>query len=367
MESADINWKRRAITTSFWFTSSFILLIGAPIWLPTTLVIDLFARRSFSVTRTFLYFTLFFTCESAGLIWGLALWVLRPIFFREKLDYWAANRVLQRWWSSNLFYGAVRIFGVKVEVQGLEEFENPKPAIAMCRHASTLDTMLPLAIVRKPKNMRYVIKSELLASPALDYIAQRFPNVFVRRNSATPEKEIQRVVDLGKDMLHNGCVVIYPEGTRFNAKKRDGLRAKFAESDNRLLPVAEILERTLPPLREGAVRLIEESTDDVVFIAHRGIDKTGGMHDLFAGTLTHAHLEVAMWRIPAEDVPRERAAAERFILENWLKVDAWAQGKTLEEAVPVEELVQLAPEVLKPAIPLASDTGEHSRMEASAV
>jgi 1-acyl-sn-glycerol-3-phosphate acyltransferase len=353
MEPTDINWKRRAITTPFWFGSAIGLSLTLPLWLPVTLALDLFARRSWSITRTLLYFTFFFSVESLGLVWGFALWLLRPIFYREKLDYWAANRVLQRWWSWNLFFGAVRIFGVKLDVQGLEDFENPKPAIALCRHASTLDTMLPLAIVREAKNMRYVIKSELLASPALDYIAQRFPNVFVRRGSADPEAEIQRVVELGQNLMHNGCVVIYPEGTRFSAKKRDGLREKFTASGNRLLPVANILERTLPPLREGAVRLIEESVDDVVFIAHRGIDRTGGMHDLFAGTLTHAHLEVAIWRIPAEEVPRERAAAERFILENWLKIDAWAQGKTLDESVPVEQLVELAPELDEP-VTLAS-------------
>lgn len=345
MEPTDINWKRRAITTPFWFLSSIFLLTTMPLWLPLSALFDLIKGKKASVMRTLLYFTLFFTVESIGLVWGLALWILRPFFFRDRARYVYANRVLQRWWSSHLFNDAIRIFGVNVEVQNLEALEDPKPALVFCRHASTLDTMLPLAIVREMKNMRYVIKSELLASPALDYIAQRFPNVFVRRGSDDPEGEIARVVELGQNLLHNGCVVIYPEGTRFSEKKRDRLLEKFSQSNNRLLPATEALQRTLPPLREGAVRLVETMQDeDVVFIAHRGIDDTGGMNDLFRGTLTHAHFEIAMWRIPADEVPRERADAERFILENWLKVDAWACGRTLDESLPVDELPGLRPE-----------------------
>lgn len=367
MEHRDISWKRRAITTPFWFTCAIGLTTLMPLWLPVTFVLDLFGRRSFSTTRTFFYFTFFFVVESAGLVWGLALWLLRPVMYRDEARYRHANRILQRWWSSNLFHGAVKIFGVNVTIDGLEEFEDPKPALVMCRHASTLDTMIPLAIVRQMKNMRYVIKSELLASPALDYIAQRIPNVFVVRGSDNPEGEIARVIALGQNLLPNGCVVIYPEGTRFSEKKRARLIEKFSASNNRLLPLTVALERTLPPLREGAVRLVETMRDeDVVFIAHRGIDPTGGMNDLIKGSLTHVDLEIAIWRVPADEVPRERAKAERFILENWLKIDAWARGKSLDEALPVAELPQLAPEVVEPEAPLRTPERAARPSEATA-
>jgi hypothetical protein len=330
-----VSWKRRITTTVAWFVSAIGLLALAPAAVPVTLVADLAMRRRFSVTRTYLFFLSFFWIECGGLLGALAVWVARPIARWDEHRYQHLNRRLQYWWGRNLFWSAVRIFGVDVRIDGLELLEDPKPTLVLCRHASTLDTMLPIAVVREMKYYRYVIKAELLADPAMDFVAQRFPNCFVHRGSGDPEQEAANVVELGKNLEETGAVVVYPEGTRFTPKKRARLLEKFSNEGDpeNLLPIVKRLQRTLPPLRQGARRLVETMTEnDVLFIAHRGVDQAGAMSDLVKGRLTGVTFEATMWRVPAEEVPRDEDAVRDFLVDNWERVDAWACGEEFADS-----------------------------------
>lgn len=316
----DKSLKRRLVTLPSWYLLALTLGASLPVTLPLAAIYDLVRNSRFSATRTLFFFAYFFNVECIGLLVAAWLW-LRARLGMDRRAYEMANRRLQRWWARGLFWGTIKIFSMKITTDGLEKLEDTRPSVVLSRHASTLDTMLPLAIVRELKLFRYVIKAELLADPALDVVGQRFPNVFVRRGGKDPEFEVKKVVALGQDLEPNAAVVVYPEGTRFSAKKRARLLEKFADDPERLA-IAQSLENTLPPTREGVVRLLEATPEtDVVFIAHRGIDRAGAMSDLITGALTHAHLEIAIWRIPAAQVPRDEKGIEHFLIENWRRID----------------------------------------------
>lgn len=330
----DIRWGRRLITTPLWFLLAILMPVLTIVSLPLLVLYDLIKRSDLSATRTAIYFSYFFLNESSGLVIALGIWLRYKLGLLKENEYELANRRLQRRWSRGLFWSTNRIFSLKVSIDGLEALEDPRPCVVMSRHASTLDTMLPLAVVRELKWFRYVIKSELLIDPALDYVAQRFPNVFVNRGGSDPEFEIQKVLALGTELEENGAVVVYPEGTRFSKEKRARLLEKFSH-DPVLKAVTESLRYTLPPLREGSVRLISSTPNaDLVFIAHRGVDKIRAMSDLISGGMTNAHLEVLIWRYKAEDVPREPDAVRDFMVKNWQRIDAFvAQGESIELSV----------------------------------
>ncbi|MFU8806980.1 MAG: 1-acyl-sn-glycerol-3-phosphate acyltransferase [Bradymonadaceae bacterium] len=315
----DRNWKRRALTIPLWLLLAIILPVVLPAVVLVLLIYDLIRPSRFSATRTAIFFTHFFVLEAMGLVIATWIWI-RGLLGLEKTAYQLANRRLQRWWARGLFWGSVRIYSMNIDIDGLELLEDPTPSVVLSRHASTLDTMLPLAVVRELKLFRYVIKAELLASPALDVVGQRFPNVFVRRGTGDPEKEIRRVLALSQDLEENAAVMVYPEGTRFTAKKRERLLKKF-DDDKEMLALAKSLKYTLPPLREGGVKLLMSTRTDVVFIAHRGIDRAGAMSDLIKGGMTRAHLEISIWRVPAEEVPRDADGVRDFLMENWRRID----------------------------------------------
>ena len=153
----NINWGRRAVTVPSWFSLAVLLPLLLPVVLPVLLVYDVVMRNGLSGSRTAIFFAYFFVLESTGLVIALFIW-FRKLLGLDAEGYERANRRLQRWWSQGLFWGAVRIFTVEVRIDGLEELENPTPCVVLCRHASTLDTMVPLAIVRQPQLYRYVIK-----------------------------------------------------------------------------------------------------------------------------------------------------------------------------------------------------------------
>jgi 1-acyl-sn-glycerol-3-phosphate acyltransferase len=327
----NISWKRRAVTIPMWLTLAVILPVTLPLVVPILALYDIVTGNRLSATRTMLFFTLFFVLESIGLCIAFWIWV-RHLFGLDGRDYEMANRRLQRWWAKGLFWGPLRIFSAEVTIEGLEHLENRRPSVVLSRHASTLDTMLPLAVVRQLKLFRYVIKAELLADPALDYCAQRFPNVFVNRGSDDPEFEVRKVVALGTELEENTAVVVDPGGTRFSAEKRERLPEKFADNP-KMLAITESLTHTLPPLREGGVRLVETTPDaDVVFVAHRGVDDAAAMSDLIKGGMTEAQLEICIWRYPADEVPRTTEAVEDFLVENWKRIDRFvADGFDAEE------------------------------------
>jgi len=328
--------KRRMISFPTWYLASILSLSLAPVGLPLLVLWDLIRRQNLVSTRTALYFACFFWIETIGVSVAGVLWVWN-LFVRDARRYEMANRRLQWWWSRNLFWTAVKLFSVEVDIDGLELLEDRRPSLVLSRHASTLDTMLPLATVRHMKLFRYVIKAELLMDPAMDVVAQRFPNAFVQRGGGDPEAEIERVLTIARGMEENAAIVMYPEGTRFTPAKRARLLEKFEETDPEMYELSKRLEHTLPPLREGAVRLVQTTTDcDVVIVAHRGIGRAGAMSDLIKGKLLGNRLEVKIWRIPADEVPRDRDGVRAFLVEQWQKVEDYVARKPEGEAEPLE-------------------------------
>lgn len=324
----NISWTRRLITTTSWFALAVVLTATLPVTIPLLALYDLVTRNELSTSRTLLFFSYFFLLESLGLTIAFWLWLRRKAGMSAD-DYKLANRKLQRWWARGLFWGSLRIFSAEVHIEGLEHLEDDRPAVVLSRHASTLDTMLPIAVVRQLKQYRYVIKSELLTDPTLDYCAQRFPNVFVNRGSDDPDFEIEKVVALGQDLGENEAVVVYPEGTRFTEAKRRRLLEKFAD-DEEMLPITESLHHTLPPLREGGVKLVSTTPEaDVVFVAHRGAEDAAAMSDLVSGGMTNARIDVNIWRIPAEQVPRSEEEIREFLVENWQRIDRFVGGESV--------------------------------------
>ena len=321
----DRNWRRRLVTTPVPFLLAIVAVVTLPVVLPLAALVDLVVRRRWSVCRTVLLLTYFALLEALGLLILCGLWLRRLTGLDEK-QYRAANRQMQRWWVRRLFDGTVRIFSMSVDIQGRQHLEASAPSVVLSRHANTLDTLLPPALSRVPKRFRYVMKSELLVDPALDYCGHRFPNVFVRRGSDSQEREIAKVVALGHNLADGDAVVVYPEGTRFSEQKRDRLLAKYRD-DEQMRPIVESLHHTLPPLRRGTIELLASTTgSDVVFIAHRGLEEATDFSDLVTGALTGGRLDVAIWRVPADAVPRHRKGIRTFLVDHWRHIDDYVAG-----------------------------------------
>jgi 1-acyl-sn-glycerol-3-phosphate acyltransferase len=104
----------------------------------------------------------------------------------------------------------VRLGGVKVEIVGLDRFDNQGTYIYMCNHVSNIDP--PIVIPAIPKRTSVLVKKEVFRIPVLATamrMGQLVPVDRTDRDSAINSlKKAQEVLASGVNMS------VFPEGTR---------------------------------------------------------------------------------------------------------------------------------------------------------
>jgi 1-acyl-sn-glycerol-3-phosphate acyltransferase len=238
---------------------------------------------------------------------------------------------LESWWGSLLFAAVVRLFGLRVEVEGEGDADLGRgPYLLLLRHASTGDTLLASALVSRPYGvrLRYVLKRELLFDPCLDIVGNRLPNVFVDRFSDDSAREVRRVRELARDLGPRDGVLVYPEGTRFSQVKRRRVLEVFDQrGDAKMLEYARSLASVLPPRPGGTLGLLEAAPQaDVVICEHTGFEGTASLADVWRGALLGRRVQVRFRRIPRREIPSEPGARAAWLLDEWQQVDAWVES-----------------------------------------
>ncbi len=237
-----------------------------------------------------------------------------------------ANSWLQRTWGKYQLNAVIKVFGMKTQIEGRETLEGGGPLIYLVRHVSLLDTIVPITYAPpRSRVFRYVLKAELLNDPLLDIVGQRLRNHFVRRGSDDPDSEIRAVVDLTRGMQPHEGYVMYPEGTRFSAKRRAKILSSMERRGSEDLAYAQSLKATLPPTQKGPIALLEATPElDVVIVSHRGLEGAAKIPSFLAGELVGKTLAVKFERFAAADIPRDPEGIRAWLKERWRDVDAFA-------------------------------------------
>ncbi len=318
--------RRRLFTISRDVGLLLLLTWLAPILLAVALFIDavrwLVTRRPFMGVRSLAFLWVFLAAEMVGLLWLAAQWVGTGFGARSRRMTAAAWRV-QTWWARTLFTTVERLFALDVVVDDLEVV-HPGPIVALFRHASIIDNLLPAILLSDQAGlqMRWIIKRELLSIPALDVAGKRLPNYFVDRSSEDPSVELSRIRALAQDLGEDEGVLIYPEGTRFTAAKRTRAIVRLEESEPELAQRARQMRFVLPPRTGGVLELLDAGTD-VVVCAHEGLDGFASVGDIWSGALLGRVVRVRFWRISADDIPLDRVDRIAWLYDQWERADEW--------------------------------------------
>lgn len=321
-------WGRRAVSIPLYTILCLVAVTALPVLLGVGAIVDLLRGSPWVVVRCLSFFAFYLCCEVVGILASLFAWVFSGVWAgrRQRFQHW--NFALECWWARTLLRGAQRIFGMRIEVEGLDEVQDG-PIILFIRHASVGDTLLPAVLIsdRYGLVLRYVLKRELLWDPCLDIVGNRLPNCFVRRGSGESAREVAIVQHLMEDLGPNDGVLIYPEGTRFTPGKRARVIARLAAgTDAALLVRARALRHVLPPRLGGPLALLARNQGaDAVFCAHIGFDAAGTFRELLNGSLVGTVIKVCFWRVPCEAIPTDRAAQIEWLYDHWGRVDAWIQ------------------------------------------
>lgn len=256
----------------------------------------------------------------AGELWALlALAVTAPLPRALKTK---ATYALQESWTGWSLAAVVRLFDLRVEVEGAEAVP-PGPILVISRHASLIDTLLPAQIISKPHGvaLRYVLKKELLADPALDLAGNRLPNAFISR-SGGGGADVAAIRRLGSGLSSKEGVLIYPEGTRFSKAKLERIVERAGGGAGSIA-----FRSVLPPRPAGTLALLESSDADVIVMAHHGLESLSSVADAWSGELVGSTISVRLWRVPREVIPSDREGRLEWLLEVWGEVDDWVTAQ----------------------------------------
>ena len=318
--------RRRLFTITRDLGILILITLLAPILLGSVLLIDvtrwIVTRRPFMGVRALAFLWVFLAAEMVGVMWLAAQWVGAGFGVSSRRMTASAWQV-QTWWARTLFTAVERLFSLDVVVEDLG-IVRPGPIIALFRHASIIDNLLPATLLSDQAGlrMRWIIKRELLSIPALDVGGKRLPNYFVDRSADDPSVELRRIQALAADLGEDEGVLIYPEGTRFTTAKQARAITRLSDSDPDLADRARRLRHVLPP-RTGGVLALLDSGADVVVCAHEGLGGFASVADIWSGALMGRVVRVRFWRTPADEIPTGREDRISWLYDQWEQADDW--------------------------------------------
>lgn len=315
---------RRLTVFPLYFIAAAVSLALAPLWILAFWLIDQLGGRRLTSLRCVAFFVAYLWIECAGMVVSGGAWLIQQVRRAPRSDYLARMYRIQGWWGGKLLGAGARLFDLKFEHTGEEALAARGPMLVFIRHASTGDTMLPLAVFSPRRlHLRFVMKKELLFDPCIDLVGNQLPNYFLDR-AVGGEAELAGVVGLAKGLGPDDGVLLYPEGTRFTPKKRARIIQKLREKgDEAGARRAEALQYVLPPRLGGALGLLDACEADVVFMMHTGFDGMTSLRDLIDGALVGRTIRTHLVRVPRAEIPTDPEGRAQWLHRRWAEVDAW--------------------------------------------
>ncbi|HEY5662719.1 MAG TPA: 1-acyl-sn-glycerol-3-phosphate acyltransferase [Ilumatobacter sp.] len=321
--------RRRLISIPALFTVTIAVTVTAPLVLVVAVLADTVrGRLRLPIARLIAFGICWCWIETGGIARAAGIWLTG-----HGADD-AANYRLMAWWSGALIAALRRTIGVDPQIEHLDAVQAGN-AIVLSRHASLADSLLSGWVFSNVAGLhpRYVLKRELLVDPCLDVVGLRIPNHFLDREALDGGVELEALRELGATVGPGSVGVIFAEGTRANARKRERALAKIAERAPERAARLAGLRRLLPPRPAGSAAFLEGAPGaDVVLAWHTGfdgLDTFGGMLAKLAKPLPPVRF--VMTRIPRRDVPAGEAFGD-WLDERWLEIDR-AVDEALSAAV----------------------------------
>jgi len=311
-------WIRRPVTCLGVAVLALVLVVLAPVWVPIAVVYDLIGGRQRVPTVRLLFFAVLWAwLEVVAVASSTVLWLVGRGRNRN------AHYALQRWWSARVIDSLRLSLGLRVDVEVPDDWGSG-PYVALCRHASLGDAIMSCWVLSTTGGLkpRYVLKKELKMLPALDIFGGRLPNYFVDRGSSNVSAELTGIEQMADGLVGKQVAVIFPEGSRASAKKREKELARLRSRNPVRASRMESLRRLLPPKSAGASALLATVPDaDVLLMWHTGfdgLDTFGGILERLRDGRPHARMVVTRWH--REDVDRAGSFAD-WLDDRWLEMD----------------------------------------------
>ncbi|MBL4633176.1 MAG: 1-acyl-sn-glycerol-3-phosphate acyltransferase [Kofleriaceae bacterium] len=322
-EPAHTKWGRRLVSIPALILITTLYGVALVPLIPYSIVRDLLRRRPLLLLRFHVYiFSVLFVhlvgLTQLGIAWfyGLPQSPARKRQIALKVELWFIPRCIAL---------AEKIYGMEIILDDIECCA-PGPILLLSRHASILDTILPIKILGEAHGMgmRIVQKDILRWNALVEVASHRSPRAFIKRGSNNVEREIGHMKHLLEGIGPGDALVLFPEGSRFTPEKKKRIVSKLEKNNPIAAARAQSLSSVLPVRPAGTIALMDARPDiDIVFLAHTGLEGANGLNDFVRGALYKRKLRMKFWRVPASDVPKNKEERLEWLHNEWTKVDKW--------------------------------------------
>lgn len=314
-----------------------------PLLAVLTFVVSLAALswpRRLRALRLLCFALTWLAADAAALFMSLALWIASGFGGRLHTEsYQSRHYAIMQWFLDVVYRAAARLFGLRIEVTGPdkaagEDAASPgSPVIVLSRHAGPGDSLLLVRYLLTACHRRphVVMNAWMQFDPAVDVVANRVPNVFVRHGRTGSGVFVEQIERLARELETNGALVIFPEGGDWTpARWQRRIRRLEQAGRGDLAAQARRMPHMLPPRTGGALSAIGACPEaDVIFVAHAGLDRLVSAADVWRNIPMDHVVQARWWRVPAGDVPRyeDHDAQVEWLYDWWQRMETWVSGE----------------------------------------
>lgn len=318
-------WRRRVVSIPAELIACGLVWLVPPVFVPMAALADLvLGRWRFGTVRLALLVGWWLSIDAVAIVLAGWLWLR----YRGHFEGEAAQRVhrdMQSWWMKQIAAGARRAIGLHFDVIHLDALR-PGPIIAIARHASYGDAILPALLLgaQEGLHLRYVLMRGLRWEPALDLYGSRLPNHFVERTGGDHRGELAAIHALTLGLDEQSAAVIFPEGRFFTPGRSERAVAALRADQAHLADRAAALRYLLPARPGGLLAMLEAAPQaDVVVISHVGFERYGSAAQIWRNVPFRHAIRVETRRIDRSTVPVDRSAQVDWLYREWTRLDAW--------------------------------------------
>lgn len=305
-----------------------LAVVLLPIWLPTAALVDVItAPKRMRFCRIGFVVLLLAINEISTLIFLGFLWVRTGFGFRVWSD--TGQERMQRslrHYALGLVRCTKQALGVRLVVTGLDEaVAEGGPLVVFGHHTSLLDSALPVELLASRSfSLRYVIKKTLAYGPAFDVGGHMLPIHFVDRTGKRTDGETAAISSLASGMKDRDAVVLFPEGTFFNTRRKARAIERLKSDAPHLVARAEAMRHTLPPRAGGALAMLEGAGDvDVLFVAHAGLESFTSIPNIVRNIPLRDPVAIHCWRVVAREIPTNPDQRYDWLFDQFERMDRW--------------------------------------------
>jgi 1-acyl-sn-glycerol-3-phosphate acyltransferase len=343
---------RRIVLAPLAIVVAVAVIVLSPLLALLTLVVSLAGRArrrtahppSLRGLRVLAFAIIWLAAEVSALFMCLGLWIASGFGGRLSTEpYQTRHYAVMRWFLDQIFAGAERSFGLRVEVDepDPDAWERAarlaRPVIVLSRHAGPGDSFLLVHQLlsvygRRP---RIVMKATMQLDPGVDVVTNRLPNVFIQPRQVGEKLFTEQIERLASGLDQAGALVIFPEGGNWTPGRwQRGIRRLERAGRRDLAARARQMPNLLPPRPGGALAAIEACPEaDVIFVAHAGLDRLVSVGDVWRSLPIGAIVRAKWWRVPVDEVPRsaDHEAQVQWLYEWWQRIDTWISENRPDE------------------------------------